>query len=371
MSIQRRLLFAFLGLLVLAFVPWLIGQNTLTPITVPSPTEATSSLFDIRLTEFDQAGKLLWEVNAERIDYRQDRRVADVQKVSGRFYRDGELLITATSDTGVLNQVEQQIAMKGNVRAIAVKDNLTLTAAEILWNSKKDLMTGSGTVTIRQPKEKLSLTGQRLEARPSQNRFTLSDNVLGTAAKPPLEIRGRQITWDADRQRVFTDRPLTVLQATDRLTLSADRGQWDIAAQTLEVSGKVTAKDPSLELEILTTKAVWNLKRQIVTLPQAFTAVSAARGITVAAQTGSAQLQQESIFLQGQVKSSFQSTQGTVTADAVEWLIPSQRIIATGNIFYQQPERNLTVRGDRAVAQLDQQNIEVSGGSTETQLNVP
>jgi LPS export ABC transporter protein LptC len=371
MTKWRRLIFAFLGLVALAFVPWLIAQNPASTVVAPPPQEASSSLFDIRLTEFDRAGKLLWEVNAKRIDYRQDRRVADVQQVSGKFYRNGELLITATSDAGVLDQAQQQIAMKGNVRAIAVKDNLTLTAAEILWNSKDDRMSGTGTVTIRQPKERLTLTGQKLEARPSQNCFTLSDNVLGTAVEPPLEIRGQRITWDADRERVFTDEPLTVLQVKDRLTLSADRGQWEIAKQTLEVSGKVRAKDPTLELEIATTEAVWNLKRQVVTLPQAFTAISGARGIEVSAQTGSAALEQESIFLQGQVKSRFKSTQGTVTADTVEWRVPSQRIIAMGNIFYQQPERNMTVRGDRAVAQLDQQTIEVSGGSTETQLNVP
>jgi lipopolysaccharide export system protein LptC len=51
---------------------------------------AGSSLQNITLTEFDANGKLLWEIQAKRANYREDRKIADVEDVEGKFYRDGE-----------------------------------------------------------------------------------------------------------------------------------------------------------------------------------------------------------------------------------------------------------------------------------------
>jgi lipopolysaccharide assembly outer membrane protein LptD (OstA) len=83
--------------------------------------------------------------------------------------------------------------------------------------------------------------------------------------------------------------------------------------------------------------------------------------VEIKAQRGEALLQEERIMLTGQVAASIQSTQGLVRADMVEWAIPDKTITASGNINYQQPERNFRVQGDRAVANLEQQTVTVSG----------
>ncbi|MFN5981307.1 MAG: hypothetical protein ACK45W_18790, partial [Pseudanabaena sp.] len=116
-------------------------------------------------------------------------------------------------------------------------------------------------------------------------------------------------------------------------------------------------------------QAIWNLDKKLVSLPVAFKGVSKSRGIVVNAQKGEAQLQEERIKLTGQVSASFSSTQGVVNADQVEWLIPTKTITANGNINYRQPEKSLNVQGDRAVANLEQQTVIVTGANVISTLN--
>ncbi|MEY3303153.1 MAG: hypothetical protein RLZZ139_1526, partial [Cyanobacteriota bacterium] len=75
------------------------------------------------------------------------------------------------------------------------------------------------------------------------------------------------------------------------------------------------------------------------------------------------------INLTGQVSASFSSTQGVVNADKVEWLIPTKTITAEGNIVYKQPDKNLNVSGDRAVANLETQTVTVTGTNVLSTLN--
>jgi LPS export ABC transporter protein LptC len=82
---------------------------------------AGSSLQNITLTEFDAEGKLLWEITSKSADYRQDRKIADVQDVKGKFYRNGEPIMEATGDKGTIDQVSKEISLEGNIKAIDIK----------------------------------------------------------------------------------------------------------------------------------------------------------------------------------------------------------------------------------------------------------
>jgi len=87
---------------------------------------AGSSLQNITLTEFDANGKLLWEITSKRANYREDRKIADVEDVKGKFYRDGEPLMEATGDKGTIDQASKAISLEGNVKAIAVQEKINM-----------------------------------------------------------------------------------------------------------------------------------------------------------------------------------------------------------------------------------------------------
>jgi LPS export ABC transporter protein LptC len=348
-------------------VIWLGTQKPSTP-TVDSQGPPGSSLLNTTLKEFDSKGNLLWEVKSERADYREDRKIADVVKVKGKFYKDGKPLIEATADAGVIDQASREIILKTNIKAIALKDKITLVADNMVWQSDRDLLTATGNLKIDKFDQKISIVGKTLKANPGLNTFTIEENVIVTSAKPPVEIKGKTITWNADTNKVFSKLPIDVLQIKDKMTLTAKKGEWDTKTQVVILEDGIKGKDPKLDVELETTKVFWNIEKQLVTIPVEFKAISSSRGIEVTAQNGEAQLDKEQINLVGRVQAGFKSTQGSVNSDKVEWLIPTQMVTADGNVTYQQPDKNLNVRGDRAVANLEKQTVQVTGTDVITQI---
>ncbi len=362
---------ALLGFVALIFLWLTVFRNT--PIVTPQTNSTPgSSLADITLTEFDETGKLLWEVKAKRADYRQEKRIADVKGVSGKFYRDGKPIIEATGSTGTLDQVTQIVTLAGQVKALAVDENITMKAAQMTWESKKDLLTATGDLQIQNQDPKtnrvITITGKSLQAKPGANTFTLEKDVLAIATKPALEIRTDRITWTAAKKRVFSDSPIKVLQTKDAMQLTAKTGEWQLEHNIVIAKGDVVAEDKKLDLQINGSQMQWDIEKEQVSLPEAFRAVSVSRGITVSAEKGAAQLKDQSIELTGNVNAGFSSTQGNVRCDQVAWTIPSQTIIAKGNLFYEQPQNNLRISGQEAIANLEMQTVAVTGSEVVSQF---
>ena len=364
-TLSRRSLRLFIIIFVVTVLLFALGWFIFLRPEISSlnktPQSAGSSLQNITLTEFDAEGKLLWEITSKRADYRADRKIADVQDVKGKFYRKGEPLMEATGDKGTINQSTKEITLEGNIKAIAIQEKINMQADRMVWKAEEDLLKATGHIEIDKPDDKLKMTGKELTAQPSTNVYSLEKSVIVTAIKPPLEMKSEKVTWDAKRDRVFTEVPISVLQIKDKLQLSANKGDWNMQKNEVTFTGDIKARDPKLDIDLVAAEAMWNLDKKLVTLPVAFTASSKSRGIIVNAEQGQAQLQEERINLTGQVLASFSSTQGVVKADQVEWLIPTKTITASGNISYQQPDKNLNIKGDRAVANLEQQTVTVTG----------
>jgi len=350
---SRRNLRLFITIFVATVLMFALGwfiflRPSVTSLNKTAQT-AGSNLQNITLTEFDSNGKLLWEIQAKRATYREDRKIADVEDVKGKFYRDGEPLMEATGNKGTIDQASK--------------------ADRMVWQSEEDLLKATGNIQIDKPEDKLTMTGKELTAKPSVNVYSMEKQVVVIAVEPPLEMKSEKVTWDAKRDRVFTDVPISVIQVKDKLQLTAKKGNWDIQKKEVTFTGDIKAKDPKLDVDIEAAQAVWNLEKKLVTLPVPFTGTSKSRGIVVKAQKGEAQVEREQINLIGEVSASFSSTQGVVNADKVEWLIPTKMITANGNIVYQQPDKNLNVRGDRAVANLESQTVIVTGANVLSTLN--
>jgi LPS export ABC transporter protein LptC len=349
---SRRNLRLFITIFVATVLMFALGwfiflRPSVTSLNKTAQT-AGSNLQNITLTEFDSNGKLLWEIQAKRATYREDRKIADVEDVKGKFYRDGEPLMEVTGNKGTIDQASKAISLEGNIKAIAVQEKINMKADRMVWQSEEDLLKATGNIQIDKPEDKLTMTGKELTAKPSVNVYSMEKQVVVIAVEPPLEMKSEKVTWDAKRDRVFTDVPISVIQVKDKLQLTAKKGNWDIQKKEVTFTGDIKAK---------------------VTLPVPFTGTSKSRGIVVKAQKGEAQVEREQINLIGEVSASFSSTQGVVNADKVEWLIPTKMITANGNIVYQQPDKNLNVRGDRAVANLESQTVIVTGANVLSTLN--
>ena len=190
----RGFIIIFLSTVLIFALGWFIFLRP--AVTSLNKTEqvAGSNLENITLTEFDANGKLLWEIYAKRADYRQDTKIADVEAVKGKFYRNGEPLIEATGDKGTINQASKEISLVGNIKAIAIQEKIDMLADRMDWKSEEDVLKATGNVRIDKPDEKIKMIGKELTAKPSTNIFSLEKDVIVTATEPPVEMKSEKIT---------------------------------------------------------------------------------------------------------------------------------------------------------------------------------
>lgn len=327
-----------------------------------------SILSRITLTEYDTKGRLIWEVTAEKADYSEDKRTATILNVKGKFFRDGKPLIEATGEGGSINQVNKEITIEGNVKAIALKDNITLSSDRLVWKSDKDLLNATGKVRLEKVDQKIVITGKDLKAYPSTNRFVIDKEVVATTKDPDLRLEGPNLDWDANKNKIKANFPFRVIYDKQNMRLRADRGEWDIINKTVDFEGKVRGRELKLGLELNTSKMAWNIGKQMLTIPEILDFTSKDGNFKLIADQGAMDIAKQQITVSGNVQANSSPNQSTIAADSATWSIPTQIVTAEGNVNYRASEKDLSVKGDRAVANLAEQTVQVSGGDVVTNI---
>ena len=73
-------------------------------------------------------------------------------------------------------------------------------------------------------------------------------------------------------------------------------------------------------------------------------------------------------MLNGNVRSVDQTRQSLLLADQLTWNIKTQDVDGQGNVSYSQQDPAATVNGDRAVGNLEQQTVVVTGRNVVTEI---
>lgn len=351
-----------------AYSAWLLISQTASSPPPQAEKPAGSSLSNITLTEVDKNGKLLWEIKSERAEYSDDRRKASLTKISGKFYRDGKPLISAIGEGGSIDQDSREIVIEGNVKAIALKDNITLNADKMIWLADQDLLTATGKVKVEKKADKITITGKILKANPGANRFTIQQDVVATVVKPPIKLESPILTWEANQNLVVGQAPFRIVQTKDDVRIRANKGEWNTVTQKVNLDGEVRVRVPKSNLEMLTAKLSWDVTKQLISLPAALSVKSESRGVDMAANGGQVNLSTQKVNLKGNIQASSKANKAVLTSDLLEWLIPAQLITVEGNVNYRQTEKNVSVKGNKAIANLADQTINITGSDVVTQI---
>ncbi len=347
---------------------WISSPKTSTNNTSIPSTTAGSSLSNITLSEVDKDGKPLWEIQAGRAEYNQDRHMATVYKVKGKFFRNGKPTIEAVGERGTVDQAKREITIEGKVKAIALKDKITLTVDRLVWLADGDLLTATGNVKAEKPADKIAIVGKKLTAYPSTNRFKIEKEVVATVAKPPLRLESALMIWDANLNKVISDVPFRVVHLKEKVRIRADKGEWSIKENLVTLAGNVKGRAFDRDLDIIAPALVWDISKQIVNLPTTLRVVSITRGVELNANQGKVDLGKQQINLDGKIEASSKENQAILTADSVEWKIPAQTITVQGNVNYRQTQKNVNVTGDRAVANIAEQTVQITGSDVVTEI---
>lgn len=305
--------------------------------------------------ELFQDGKVVYRLEAERADIEQDGEkiflrgkitAIDVQdkavlrgnEVEWRPKED--VLIVRHQLSGTHPQLDikaqeahaysrkRRIELVGEIVAEAKDPVLQLRAEQAIWQLDEEALTIGDQLSLLHPPPRNSNTPPRpIEIDRYQNEtitdraraqtalvdlkqkvVTLRQNVELTLQEPPLDVKGNQLVWQTQQQKVLAEQPVRLFHRRDQINLTANRGQLDLKQEVATLTGNVYGTEPI--------------------------------------------------------------RQARLRADRLTWHLPSQQMDAVGNVSYQQADPPLRLTGPRATGKFKDsvQTVVVSGGRVVTEI---
>lgn len=323
---------------------------------------------DVNLEQSDQQGRPVWKVEAKQATYSKDRKIAQVQNPTGHLFQDGKPVYEISALTGEIEQDGERLFLKGQIVAKDPRHNLVLRGNELEWRPKEDLLLVRNQLTGSHPQ--VQAVAQEARVRSRKGLIELQGGVQANANNPSLQMRTEHLLWRIQEQRLIGDRPLQIdryqnKQITDRAT--ANQGEVNLATKvtTLKQNAQISSLKPPVQIN--GNELSWNMNAEIVTAPQPIQIVHRQQQLTVTADRGKMDLQQEVAYLNGNVTGVGQRRQ-TLKSQALTWYIPRQEMEANGNVAYTQVDPPASLTGQKAVGKLQDQTLVVSGGKVTTRV---
>jgi LPS export ABC transporter protein LptC len=350
-------------------------QPTQTAEKVPqdtsSPTQQVQrdlTFNDVILEQSDKQGQLYWKVKSQQAIYSKDRKIAQVQNPIGQLFQDGKPVYDITAKTGEIQQDGATLLLKGDIVAKAPANNLVLRGNELEWQPNQDLLIVRDRLTGQHPQMQTVAQEARVRSRAGIVEFL--GGVRATATESNVQMQTERLTWQFRAQQIIGDRPMKFdryqnKKITDRGT--AERGEYNLKTNiaTLKQNAQISLQEPPLQVN--GNSFNWNVNTRTIVADQPLRVVQRQQQVTVSGDRGRLETEKQVAYLNGNVKGVGQKQQ-TVESDALTWYIQTQQMEATGNVVYQQFQPPATLKGQKAVGQLDAQNFVVSGGRVSTQI---
>lgn len=327
------------------------------------------TLTDVTLEQPDENGQLLWRVHGDQVTYSPDQQMARIQNPNGELFQDGNLVYRVKADTGEVRQHGKTIFLWGDIVATGVENDLVLRGNELEWRPEEALLIVSDGITGDHP----HLTASADEARVfDQERLELDGEVIAnTTEEPFLKLQTDSLTWFMAEERIEGDDPLKVerfqeSQITD--WVYGDNGEVDLVDTVVTLNQNVQAELLELPLTITSDSLIWQVEAEALVVNQPIQLNQPEREVTVTAERAEMDLNQQIIYLFQDVQAVGEQDQAQLTADRLTWTVPTQEVLAQGNVNYRQADPPMHLTGPEAIGRLEEQTIVVSGGRVITEI---
>lgn len=351
------------------------GQEAAENETSIDPSEVGLTLRDVTLEQPDANGQLLWRVKGAEVTYSPDQREAVIKNPDGELFQDGELIYRVKADRGEIREDGKVVFLRGNIVATGIKNQAVLRGNELEWRPEQDLLVVRDRVTGTHPQLRAAAREARVYNR--ERRMELEGEVVATTVvkdpktEPWLKLQTDKLVWLWQQEKVESDRPLRAEQFKNNAIseiIAGDRGSLNLATQVVTLRQNVALQLPKLPLQAASSIAVWDLKKQQVQIDAPLQVVQPQEKVVVTADRGQIDLANQRVYLNQNVRAQGERNQSQLTTRRLTWNVADQTVLAEGDVNYQQGNPAVRVSGPRAVGQIKNQTVVVSGGRVVTQI---
>jgi LPS export ABC transporter protein LptC len=332
-------------------------------ITNPDPQDNQSRLVfrNITLEQADNNGQTLWKIQAEQASYTQEKKVADLEKLAGNLYQDGEIVLKISADRGKIEENGEIIWLEGGIVALDPRNKIEIQSERAQWKPKENMLIVDTEIRANHPQ--LEVSAQKGRYFTKEEKLVLNDNILAKAIKSAVQLKTQQLTWNIKEEKIIGDRPLDIAKyknntVTDRL--QAGKGDMNLKTETAYLTNNLEFNSVDPPLQIATKTATWQINSRIITTSNPITIIDKKQQATVTGNRGSINLDQQIARLSDGVSGSSMTQTAKLYSTKLIWDISQELFTAEGNVIYQQTDPEFVATGDKAVGKLTEKNITVS-----------
>lgn len=331
--------------------------------------DGSLSFNDVTLEQADEKGRLWWRVKAKQAVYSNNQKLAQIETPKGELFQDGKAVFKISAKKGEVQQDGKKILLKEQIVAIDTRDGMVLRGNELEWRPEEDLLIVRNNLTGVNKQVQMSANEARTLTRKRQ--VELIGKVVAISKDPALQVRTEHLVWFAPQQKMISDRPTQIDRyvgktVTDRATSNEAGVDLKTKVISFQKNVQLTLADPPMQ--VTSNAMLWDTKNQNVTTDQPVSVLHRVQQVTLTANRGRMDLKQKVAYLAGNVQGVGQRNQSQLTADNLNWYIPTESFVASGNVKYRQANPTFNLTGPQASGKLRDQTVVVSGGRVVTQI---
>ncbi len=338
-----------------------LGTSKPQPTPKPPPIEAKLELDNLSFQQVDKQGKPLWKVRAKKGIYSPDKKRAKITGIDGDFYQDGQIVLQVTANTGEVEQEGEKIVLRGNVIAKETRNNLVIIGQKVEWQPKTDLLIIDDSVRANHPQLQVQADRGQYHSREQRLDLTGKIAAISTEPRLGMQTEHliwllKEQTVSSDRSTEIQRYEGKVISARVR----ANSSKTSLDRKIVDLKGNVQLNSVKPLIQVAGESFSWNLNRELVTADRPLTIVDPGQGVTLQSNTGQLNLKANTATLTGNARGIATRNQAKLYADSLTWQMVSQQLIGTGNIIYQQSQPSIKFTGNRSVGKLQDQSIVVT-----------
>ncbi|MGP1382267.1 MAG: LPS export ABC transporter periplasmic protein LptC [Thainema sp.] len=333
--------------------------------------EQTSNLTfeNITLSQSDEAGNPVWSIKAEEANYSPDQKIATVTNPIGDLLQDGEKIYNVEAKTAEVHQDGEVIYLRGDVVATDTRDGAVLKGEELEWRPQANVIFVRGGIQGTHPK--MNASAQEAKVMTRDRTMEITGKVIATTKDPNVRLQSEKILWNLQAETVVSPVPIKVERYEGNQIIDTVTGkQAEVKLQEnlvrITEDALLTLREPPVQVS--SNNMFWNLGKNTIVSNQPIRIVHQTEGVTLTADTGRMDLEQEIVYLSQNVQAVGQRDGSQLNANELTWIIPTQQVNARGNVRYRQTDPPFNLRGDQAVGRLENQTVVVRGGPVITEI---
>jgi len=340
-----------------------VSQTSPTPTEKPSVSESQLSLYNAILEQANPKGKTLWKIKSVKTTYSPDRKLAYLEDVTGNFWANEELAIYLSGSKGEVVGDGQVIILTDNVVIKDVRSDTVITADKLTWYPQQSLLIIEDNLLGQHAQFNVTATMAKYHSDTQQ--LELIGKVIGNSVENPIQFTSDQLLWKISEQTILVNSPVEIVRYDEAEIVTekvvAQQLEVDLASPQAKFRGNVELVSVNPPIQIASNSIIWNYQEGSIISDQPVKLVHNRENITLKANRGEVDLNQEIAYLKDGVEGNNPRRQADLYASELVWSINTQIVEAKGNVIYQQVEPYMHLTGERAVGNIQENNIVVSG----------